>query len=81
MGNRPQVNEPVLSIETTEGAAYRLDESLFERMMLPSSPEAPRMPTSQLSIQRRMNPDIADLTRIVYPYLRVSLTHDVLAPN
>lgn len=67
---RPQVSEQRLSLETAIGSQYRLDESLFERCMIPTDPLSKPMPTSQLNIQRRMHPDIADLTRLVYPYLQ-----------
>lgn len=51
---------------------YRLDESLMERMMLPSRAEIRPIPSSRLSIQRRMHPDIADIMRAtLYPYLQV----------
>ncbi|ERF69408.1 hypothetical protein EPUS_05953 [Endocarpon pusillum Z07020] len=67
---RPEVNEQKMSLETAIGSQYRLDESLFERSMIPTDPSSSPMPTSQLNIQRRMHPDIADLTRLVYPYLQ-----------
>ena len=66
---RPEVNEQKMSLESAVGAQYRLDESLFERCMMPTDPFSRPMPTSHLNIQRRMHPDIADLTRLVYPYL------------
>lgn len=67
---RPQVNEQSLSLESDLGATYRLDESLMERMMIPSTPGVDPVPFSRLSIQRRMHPDIADLMRAtLYPYL------------
>ena len=70
--HRPQVNEPALSLETTVGASYRLDESLMERMMMPSTPEIQPVPSSRLDLQRRMHPDIADLMRAtLYPFLQV----------
>ena len=69
---RPQVNEPALSLETTTGASYRLDESLMERMMLPSTPGVQPLASSCLDLQRRMHPDVADLMRAtLYPFLRV----------
>lgn len=72
--NRPQVSQPALSLETAAGAAYRLDESLMERMMLPSMPGIQAIPTSHLNLQRRMHPEIADLMRAtLYPYLEVRL--------
>ena len=67
---RPQVNEMALSMEHDAGRKYSLDESLFERLMFPSSDGASPIPTSRLNIQRRMHPDIADISRaILYPYL------------
>ncbi|KAL9044740.1 MAG: hypothetical protein Q9214_002142, partial [Letrouitia sp. 1 TL-2023] len=67
---RPQVNQPSLSIATETGRLYRLDESLFERMVSPLSPEVHTLPYSTLSVQRRMHPDIADLMRATeYPFL------------
>ena len=69
---RPQVNEQCMSMETTIGKDYRLDESLFERMMFPKEPNVLPLPTSRLTLQRRMNPDIADLMRAtLYPFLQV----------
>ena len=62
-----------LSLETELGASYRLDESLMERMMLPSTAGTQPIASSRLSIQRRMHPEIADLMRAtLYPYLEVS---------
>lgn len=67
---RPQVNQQVLSLETDIGASYRLDESLMERMMLPSTPGVNPIPISQLNTQRRMHPEIANIMRAtLYPYL------------
>lgn len=59
-------------METEVGVQYRLDQSLFERLMFPSRPGAHPVPTSHLTLQRRMHPDIADLSRAtLYPYLKV----------
>ena len=66
---RPNAQEAALSLETRLGSEYRLDESLFERFMSPRDPSLKPMPISKLSIQRRMHPEIADLTRLTYPYL------------
>ena len=53
---------------------YRLDESLFERMVYPCTHGVPPFPTSRLNIQRRMHPAIADLMRAtLYPQLKVRL--------
>ncbi|KAH0543461.1 hypothetical protein FGG08_002226 [Glutinoglossum americanum] len=80
---RPQAMEQSLSLETKMGVLYRLDESLFERLMKPADPETKPIPTTQLSIQRRMFPDIADLSRAtLYPSLQdhISTTmHDPVA--
>ncbi|KAL8701662.1 MAG: hypothetical protein Q9224_000396, partial [Gallowayella concinna] len=68
---RPQVNQPYLSMENAYGAKYRLDESLFERMVMPRSFSVQPMPASKLDLQRRMHPDVAELIRgTVYPYLK-----------
>ncbi|KAK5021511.1 hypothetical protein LTS07_010918 [Exophiala sideris] len=67
---RPETNEQALSLETRTGLQYRLDESLLERLMLPRDPSVSAIPISQLNIQRRMHPDIANITRITYPYLQ-----------
>ena len=66
---RPSVEQPSLSLETTIGLQYRLDESLFERFMYPHDPSLQVMPTSHLSVQRRMHPEIAAITSLTYPYL------------
>ena len=69
---RPQVNEQSLSLETFIGAPYRLDESLMERMMIPSTPEVRPIASSRLDLQRRMHPEIANLMRAtLYPFLQV----------
>lgn len=68
---RPQVGQPCLSLETTYGSKYRLDESLFERMVMPGTPGAQPFPVSRLNLQRRMHPDVADLMRAtLYPFLK-----------
>ncbi|KAL9598369.1 MAG: hypothetical protein Q9219_004531 [cf. Caloplaca sp. 3 TL-2023] len=67
---RPQINQRCLSLETTYGGNYRMDESLFERMVMPRNPGVQPLPASKLSLQRRMHPDVADLMRVtLYPYL------------
>ncbi|MCJ1250969.1 hypothetical protein MMC30_008199 [Trapelia coarctata] len=59
---RPLINTQALSAEYSP--KYRLDESTFERLMLEG------VPISRLTVQRRMHPDIADLSRAGdYPYL------------
>ncbi|KAL8853505.1 MAG: hypothetical protein Q9221_001664 [Calogaya cf. arnoldii] len=68
---RPQVNQPSLSLETTYGTKYRLDESLFERMVMPGVSGGQQLPASKLDLQRRMHPDVAQLLRAtLYPYLK-----------
>ncbi|MCJ1307438.1 hypothetical protein MMC25_001084 [Agyrium rufum] len=67
---RPQNEESVLSTDNAIGKKYRLDESLFERLMKPTSSSYPAVPVSQLNIQRRMHPDVADISRAtLYDYL------------
>ncbi len=67
------MNEQSLSLETHGGKQYRLDESLFERMMFPTTRTILPLATSRLNIQRRMHPDIADIMRAtLYPFLQVS---------
>ncbi|KEF60781.1 uncharacterized protein A1O9_02343 [Exophiala aquamarina CBS 119918] len=66
---RPEVNEQSLTLETKIGSAYRLDESLLERLMFPKDPSLSAMRASQLGVQRRMHPDIANITRLTYPFL------------
>jgi hypothetical protein len=67
---RPEVAEQSMTLETRLGSHYRLDESLFERLMSPTDPAAGVMPRSNLNIQRRMHPEIAEITRLTYPYLQ-----------
>lgn len=67
---RPQLNQPCLSLETADGSKYRLDESLFERMVMPQCQDVRPLPASKLNLQRRMHPDVADLMRAtLYPFL------------
>jgi hypothetical protein len=72
---RPLINTPALSAEYSP--KYRLDESAFERMMLQG------FPVSRLTVQRRMHPDIADLSRAGdYDYLidhESTLSHPPIA--
>ena len=69
-------------METETGRPFRLDESLFERMMSPKLPGASSLPTSSLAIQRRMHPEIADLVRLtIYPRLKVCERARYLKPN
>jgi hypothetical protein len=75
---RPEVVEQSMSLETSVGHNYRLDESIFERFMMPVDPAASMMLTSQLNVQRRMHPNIADITRLTYPNL---LDHESTAAH
>lgn len=72
---RAQVNEQEMAVEN--GSHYRLDQSLFERLMIPMLHEVRPFPTSRLSIQRRAHPVIADIMRAtLYPDLKDDLaTH------
>jgi hypothetical protein len=66
---RPQINNYNLSLESQQGAAYQLDRSQFERLSVGERGAAP-LPVAQLSIQRRMRPDISTLIReTIYPRL------------
>jgi hypothetical protein len=65
---RPEVSDQCLTLE--KRADYRLDESLFERMVSPVDPAAARLCYEHLGLQRRMHPEIAELSRLVYPFLR-----------
>ena len=69
VNNRPQIDEMSLSLETGAGSNYRLDESMFERLMDPNSGIA-TLPYSRLTIQRRMHPDISMIPKnTLYQYL------------
>jgi hypothetical protein len=64
---RPKLSNNSLSKENFAGSRYSLDESMFERL---STAHNNRIPISQLNIQRRMRPSIADLVRnTLYPML------------
>lgn len=67
---RPEAEEQSLVMETHQGRQYRLNESLFERIMQPLDPMSRVVPTARLHIQRRMHPSISDISRITYPYLQ-----------
>ena len=71
---RPQVNNFQLSLESQRGTLYQLDRSQFERLSV-GERGRPAFPVAQLSVQRRMRPDISTLIReTMYPRL---LDHDV----
>ncbi|KPI35941.1 NFX1-type zinc finger-containing protein 1 [Cyphellophora attinorum] len=65
---RPEVSDQCLTLEKCPD--HRLDESLFERMVSPVDPSAARLCYEHLGLQRRMHPDIAELSRLTYPFLR-----------
>ncbi|KAH9881756.1 hypothetical protein J1614_000927 [Plenodomus biglobosus] len=67
---RPSINNfEDLSLESKQGALYQLDRSQFERLSV-GQHGRPRMPVAQLSIQRRMRPEISTLIReTIYPNL------------
>ncbi|KAI9097309.1 hypothetical protein DFS34DRAFT_685944 [Phlyctochytrium arcticum] len=68
---RPTVANYSLSAESRQGALYRLDESLFERLAKPKSEGGGGMPVAQLDTQRRMFPSISELVRsTLYPKLK-----------
>ena len=65
---RAQVNEQEMALENSK--KYRLDQSLFERMMYSSLSNGQSFPTSRLDIQRRAHPVLADIMRAtLYPSL------------
>ena len=67
---RPHVNQIALSMEFDVESRYRLNESLFERLMFPREGNFQSCIPSKLHIQRRMHPEIAELCRAtLYPYL------------
>jgi superfamily I DNA and/or RNA helicase len=65
---RPKVSNYDLSVEKPRGMNHSLDVSLFERLCdagIPStSKQNFQFPRAQLTVQRRMRPQIADLVRI-----------------
>jgi len=73
---RPQVANFELSSEKPSDVTHNLDISLFERLCTggPSFREiVNNLPTTQLTVQRRMRPEIADLVRI--PLYRQLVDH------
>jgi hypothetical protein len=68
---RPQINDFSLSLESSKGAQYQLDGSQFERLSVGEQASGrPPFPLAQLSVQRRMRPEISKLIRTtVYPSL------------
>lgn len=70
---RAKVNDHGLSLESLQGAPYQLDRSQFERLSV-GERARPRLPVAQLSVQRRMRPEISALIReTIYPRL---IDHD-----
>lgn len=64
---RPRISEYDLSVESRKGQQYRLDVSLFERLMDPNF----RLPLCILQEQRRMKPIISQFIRkTIYPELK-----------
>lgn len=71
---KPQINNYDLSIESRDGQPYQLDRSQFERLATGECGQ-PAVPIAQLSVQRRMRPQISKLIRAtIYPRL---VDHDV----
>lgn len=63
---RPQINTYDLSLESIRGKPFRLDESMFERLVNEKA-----LSPAQLNIQRRMRPEISNLVRnTLYPELQ-----------
>ncbi|KAF9106327.1 hypothetical protein BGX27_009208 [Mortierella sp. AM989] len=63
---RPSIENYNLSSDSTIGQNYKLDQSLFERLVTAETP----FPLSHLTIQRRMRPEISSLIRnALYPNL------------
>ena len=72
---RPKVSNYDLSVEKPRGMKHNLDVSLFERLCVAGIPSTSKenfqFPLAQLTVQRRMRPEIADLVRIpLYPMLQ-----------
>ncbi|KAF9093273.1 hypothetical protein BGX23_003500 [Mortierella sp. AD031] len=64
---RPQIETYNLSSDSQAGKHYNLDRSLFERLVVSKSNPLPK---SNLTIQRRMRPEISSLIRnTLYPDL------------
>ncbi|RKO89498.1 hypothetical protein BDK51DRAFT_27943, partial [Blyttiomyces helicus] len=77
---RPSIVNYRLSLDSKEGKSYMLDKSLLERLAQRTTSrirgsggqevQLAGLPMSQLNVQRRMRPDIADLIRTaLYPKL------------
>ena len=68
---RPQINDFVgLSLESSQGRAFKLDRSQFERLSIGGWGRPP-FPVAQLDVQRRMRPEISTLIKNTqYPRLK-----------
>ncbi|KAI1135213.1 hypothetical protein F5Y05DRAFT_185380 [Hypoxylon sp. FL0543] len=67
---RPQVLNYELESVSRQGAKYRLDMSLFERLISPLYDDDLRLPYDTLETQRRMHPSVSELIRsTLYPSL------------
>lgn len=66
---RPKIINFTLSLESSQGALYQLDRSMFERLSKGERGRKP-FPVAQLNVQRRMRPDVSRLIRqTTYPKL------------
>ncbi|KAI9183223.1 hypothetical protein H9P43_004140 [Blastocladiella emersonii ATCC 22665] len=69
---RPKINNHDLSVQSRPGRGYRLDVSMFERLIVPEQPDlVPALGHVQLQHQRRMKPIISQFIRRggIYPEL------------
>ncbi|ORZ31719.1 hypothetical protein BCR44DRAFT_1463653 [Catenaria anguillulae PL171] len=67
---RPKTNDFRLDVKSKYGKSYRLNVSLFERLIVSESPQLPPMlPHDMLLAQRRMKPVISQFIKKVYPEL------------
>jgi superfamily I DNA and/or RNA helicase len=72
---RPKIQNFSLSLESSQGSAYQLDRSQFERLTVEQSGRSP-LPIAALSVQRRMRPEISNLIRTtIYPRL---IDHEII---
>ncbi|CAG8485643.1 8192_t:CDS:10 [Ambispora leptoticha] len=66
---RPHIATYYLDMDSDVGKNYQLNKSLFERLV--HGDNAMKLPMSQLTTQRRMRPEIAELVRkTLYPALQ-----------
>lgn len=75
---RPSVTNHSLSLEGKQGNLYQLDRSQFERLSV-GERGRPKVPVTQLNVQRRMRPEISTLIReTIYRNLTDHIsTHDL----